>query len=339
MDQGPFRRPVFVTGPIAAPPQRQRGPAIHIGLFAATFVTTAMAGAIHAEGFLGLGDFLSEPFTLLVGFPFAITVMTILLCHELGHYTLAKIHRVDATLPFFIPAPPGFLVGTFGAFIRIRSMPPHRRALFDIGAAGPWAGFLIAVPAVIFGLQESEIRALGPSEPGLALGNSLVFSLLTRLVLGVDSGEVTILLSPVALAGWFGLLVTALNLLPVGQLDGGHVCYAVFGRFHRWISRGVVTALIVLGIGGWPGWFVWAGLLFLLGLNHPSPGDPATPLDRRRLVAAALTLGILLLTFMPEPISLVQPARTFDPGGFPGGGEEIPISAPHAPPHGLVVAL
>jgi membrane-associated protease RseP (regulator of RpoE activity) len=321
---------------------RSRGPTVHIVLFSLTFLTTAMAGTFHAAADLPLqlGDFLSQPLAILAGFPFAITVMTILLSHEMGHYVLARAHRVDASLPYFIPAPPTFLIGTFGAFIRIRSLPPHRRALFDIGAAGPWAGFLVAVPAVIFGLQESEVRPLDPTQGGLMLGDSLLFSILTRLVLGVDAQEVTIQLGPVALAGWFGLLVTCLNLLPVGQLDGGHVAYAVFGHRHRWISRGVIVTLVILGIGGWPGWFVWAALLLILGLQHPRPWDPATPLDRRRLVAAALTLVIFALTFMPEPISIVEPARIFRPRQHIPGLEDdgIPISAP-APRHGFVIAL
>lgn len=307
----------------------RRGPAINIALFAATFVTTAMAGAIN-QGLNPFADFR----VLVAGFPFAITVMTILLCHELGHYFLAQVHRVDATLPYFIPAPPFFLVGTFGAFIRMRTMPPDRRALFDIGAAGPWAGFVVAVPAVVIGLYLSEIRPLGPTEGGLLLGDSLLFSALTHLVLGVDSSQVTVLLHPVALAGWFGLLVTSLNLLPVGQLDGGHVAYAVFGRYHHWISRGVFTFVVVMGIGGWPGWLVWAFLLLFLGLRHPRPFDPYTPLDRRRMIAAALTFVIFVLTFMPVPIDIVEPhpAPAFH-------GERIPISAPAAPRHGLVIRL
>jgi membrane-associated protease RseP (regulator of RpoE activity) len=321
-----------------------RGPGVHIILFSLTFLTTAMAGVFHAAGDLPfeLHDFFSQPLAILAGFPFAITVMTILLSHEMGHYVLARAHRVDASLPYFIPAPPTFLIGTFGAFIRIRTLPPHRRALFDIGAAGPWAGFLVAVPAVIFGLQESEVRPLDPTQGGLMLGDSLLFSFLTRLVLGVDAQEVTIQLGPVALAGWFGLLVTCLNLLPVGQLDGGHVAYAVFGNRHHWISRGAVVALVILGIGGWPGWFVWAALLMILGLRHPRPWDPATPLDRRRLVAAAATLVVFALTFMPEPITIVEPTKVYRPHHqqeeeeYQGDG--IPISAP-ARRHGFVIAL
>jgi len=317
---------------------RRRGPALNIALFAITFFTTALASALN-QGV----DVFSEPGAIRLGFPFAITVMTILLSHELGHYFLARFHGVDVTLPFFIPAPP-LLVGTFGAFIRMRSLPPDRRALFDIGAAGPWAGFVVAVPAVILGLMLSEVRPLQASEGGLILGDSLLFAWLTRLVLGVSSQDVTIMLHPIALAGWFGFFVTCLNLLPAGQLDGGHVAYAVFGRNHRWVSRGVLAFLLILGSGallgrgGWPGWLFWGFMLLVLGVDHPRPYDPVTPLDRRRVVAAFLTLIILILTFMPEPFSVVEPSPR-PPIDF--GGERTAVSAPAPPPHhhGLVLSL
>jgi membrane-associated protease RseP (regulator of RpoE activity) len=309
--------------------RERRRPAVNILLFMATFLTTAMASALN-QGV----DFISDPMLIRAGFPFAITVMTILLFHEFGHYFLARAHRVDSSLPFFIPAPPVFLIGTFGAFIRMRTLPPNRRALFDIGAAGPWAGFVVAVPAVVFGLELSEIRPLNPAEGGLILGDSLLFSWLTSLVLGVDSKNVTIILHPIALAGWFGLLVTGLNLLPAGQLDGGHVAYAVFGRLHRWISRGILAFVILLGLTGWPGWIVWGFLLLLLGLGHPPPRDPVTPLDRRRVAAAVLTLGIFIVTFMPEPVSIVEPVITpvFE-------GERVPVSLIRPAPHGFVIPL
>jgi membrane-associated protease RseP (regulator of RpoE activity) len=306
----------------------RRGPVLNIFLFAATFLTTSMASALN-QGV----DFISNPGDIRAGFPFAVTLMTILLFHECGHYFLARVHRVDATLPYFIPAPP-LLIGTFGAFIRMRSLPPNRRALFDIGAAGPWAGFVIAVPAVIFGLQISEVRPLEPMEGGLVLGDSLLFAALIRMVLGVGADEATILLHPVALAGWFGLLVTCLNLLPVGQLDGGHVAYAVFGRRHRWISLAVLTTLVVLGVGGWWGWLFWAFMLLVLGIGHPRPWDPHTPLDRPRLVGAALTLAILVLTFMPEPLAFVEPVP---PPVFEGS--RVPVSVPQMPHRGLVIPL
>jgi membrane-associated protease RseP (regulator of RpoE activity) len=166
------------------------------------------------------------------------------------------------------------------------------------------------------------------------LGDSLLFGALVRLVLGVDPTETTILLHPVALAGWFGLLVTCLNLLPVGQLDGGHVSYAVFGRHHTWISRGVLAALIVMGIGGWPGWLLWAFMLVALGLHHPPTWDPVTPLDRRRVAAAGLTLLIFILTFMPEPLSISEPLQV------PIYEEDsVPVAAPAPSARGFVIPL
>lgn len=308
--------------------RRRYGPGLHIALFAATFVTTAMASALN-QGV----DVLAEPSRLLIGFPYAIAIMTILLFHECGHYFLSRAHRVDATLPFFIPAPPViFFIGTLGAFIRMRTLPRDRRALFDIGAAGPWAGIMVAVPVLMLGLSLSEVRPAGPgAEAGLFLGDSLLFKALTWLVLGTTGDNVTIVLHPIALAGWVGLLVTALNLLPVGQLDGGHVVYAAFGeRWHRWISRGTLVTLIVLGVGGAATWLVWAVLLSFLGLRHPRLLDAETPLDRRRRWAAAATLAMFVLTFMPEPVYFAEP-----PPRIPRDEHAVPVAAPAPPPAAL----
>jgi membrane-associated protease RseP (regulator of RpoE activity) len=296
-------------------------PLIHIVLFASTFVTTAMAGAFQVGA-----DPISDPSSIRAGFPFAIALMTILLGHELGHYFLSRFHGVRATLPYFIPAPP-ILIGTFGAFIRMKSPPRSRRALFDVGAAGPWVGILLAIPAVIIGLHLSEVQP--PSAGGgLLLGDSLLFSFLTRMTLGVSSKDVTILLHPIALAGWFGFFVTFLNLLPMGQLDGGHVAYAMFGRAHRWVSRLFIGVILVLGFGGWQGWFVWAILIALLGLDHPPTLDPGTPLDRKRMAAAWLTIAVFVLTFMPNPISIAEPPPQFE-------GPVTPVSRRAAAPvHG-----
>ena len=305
----PFRLPAHV--PVAVAPPRRVGSSltIHVLLFALTFITTTMAGAMH----VGVDPF-SNPWGMIHGLSFSVTLMLILLCHELGHYTLAAFHRVPATLPYFIPGPP-FLVGTFGAFIKMHGMPRSRRALFDVGAAGPWAGFVVAVPAVILGLHWSEVRPLGATfEGGLSLGNSILFSGLSASVLGVRPDDVTILLHPVALAGWFGIFVTFLNLLPVGQLDGGHVVYALFGRAHRKIAR--VFFVVVLGLGflGWQGWFLWALMLgFVLRVDHPDTLDHDTPLDPFRKFAAWCTIGIFVLTFMPVPLSVMEAM----PGGDP----------------------
>ena len=311
-------------GAARALPRRRYGPGLHLALFAATFVTTAMASALN-QGI----DIFAEPARLVLGFPYAIALMAILLSHECGHYFLSRLHRVDATLPFFIPAPPMiFFIGTLGAFIRMRTLPRDRRALFDIGAAGPWAGMMVAVPVLMLGLSLSEIRPIGPSaDAGLFLGDSLLFKGLTWLVLGSTGDNVTIVLHPIALAGWVGLLVTALNLLPVGQLDGGHVVYAAFGeRWHRRISRATLVTLIVLGVGGAATWLVWAVLLAFLGLRHPPLLDGERPLDRRRTWAAVATLAMFIITFMPEPIYFSEP-----PPRIPRDEHAVPVAAP-APP-------
>ncbi len=270
---------------------------IHVILFCATLFTTTLAGSFQA-GVNPLDDW-----SLLArGLPFSATLMGILLVHEMGHFLMSKVHGVAATPPYFIPGPP-FLVGTFGAFIKMHT-PTNRKALFDVGAAGPWAGFLVAIPAVFYGLSISEVRALDASAGGLVLGESLVFKLMTRLALGVSPSDVTILLNPIALAGWFGLFVTFLNLLPVGQLDGGHVVYALLGRRHRWVARGALAAIIGLAFLGWQGWVMWAVLVTMLGLDHPATIDD-TPLDPARRVAAWLTIGLFVITFMPVPLAIL----------------------------------
>jgi len=287
---------------------------LHLFLFFVTFATTTLAGAFQK----GVDPF-SEPISLLLGLSFSVPLMLILLCHEMGHYLVARRHGVRASLPYFLPAPPlpVLPIGTFGAFIRMRSLPADRRILFDIGAAGPWGGIAIAVPAVAIGLYLSEIRPLNPLEGGLFLGDSLLFSALTRLVLGVSGNDVNIELHPIALAGWFGLFVTFLNLLPVGQLDGGHVIYSLFGRLHRWISRGFLVVIFFLGFHGWLGWFFWVGLLAFLGVDHPPTHDFFSSLDLRRKVYAWSTVILFALTFMPVPFSVSEPPILQDEEAVP----------------------
>jgi membrane-associated protease RseP (regulator of RpoE activity) len=240
------------------------------------------------------------------------------------------VHDVDATLPFFIPAPPVFFIGTLGAFIRMRSMPRDRKALFDVGAAGPWAGIAVAVPLLVLGLALSEVKPPAPTPGGaFYLGESLLLRALMWMVLGVSDSDVTIVLHPIAMAGWVGLLVTALNLMPVGQLDGGHIVYAALGaRGHRAVSLGTVTALIVLAVGGATSWLVWAALLLVLGLRHPHIVDNDTPLGPVRRWGAAASLLLFVLTFMPEPLRLVPPP-------IPRAPDAIPVSAPAPPPRSI----
>lgn len=276
---------------------------LHILLFLLTLLTTTAAGALQN----GV-DLFSDPAQLASGLPFAVTLMTILLVHEMGHYLMSRYHGVRASLPFFLPAPPfPFIIGTFGAFIRMESPPPDRRSLFDVGAAGPLAGLVLAVPAVVIGLELSTVSQ-EESGGGIALGSSLLLSFLSQITLGLRPEEANIVLHPIGFAGWVGLLVTMLNLLPVGQLDGGHVVYALFGRRHIWISRLAVVGILSLGLLRlWDGWLVWGLLLLFLGARHPAPLDPYTPLDLKRQLVAWLTLAVLALTFTPVPFSIQEP--------------------------------
>lgn len=290
---------------------------LHLFLFVATLVTTTMAGA-RLNGV----DVLSQPWEFTVGLPFSLTLMTILLVHELGHYTTARAHGVRATLPFFIPGPP--FIGTFGAFIAMRSAPADRRSLFDVAAAGPLAGLILAVPAVIAGLNLSTLADTDAKGEGIGLGSSLLLTLLTKLTLGHFADDVNITLHPIAFAGWIGLFVTALNLLPVGQLDGGHIIYALFGARHIWISR--LTFLFILSLGllrWWDGWIVWGVLLLFLGFRHPACLDPYTPLDFKRKILGWFMIVLFILTFIPVPFSISEPPMQ--------GRESAPRSEPVYP--------
>ena len=309
-------------GPAVEAPVRRlsRVPWANLALFAATVVSTFWAGRQWSEDARWWG-----------GWVFAVPLLAILLCHELGHYVAARRHRVDASLPYFIPLP--FLFGTLGAIIRMRGRIRERNALLDIGAAGPLAGMAVALPVVVYGIATSEVR---PTQPGVWLleGHSLLYKgLLLAIHGGVPQGH-DIYLNAVALAGWVGLFVTMLNLIPVGQLDGGHVAYALLGeRQDRW-SGWVLLLLPLLGVGvcayhgirGWAtglrgldlaaeatvglNWFVWYGVLMLLrhltGRAHP-PVDPGELTPGRRAIALAC-LVLFVVIFMPVPMrSIVIP--------------------------------
>jgi len=281
--------------------KQQKKPWLHILLFLLTLITTTMAGAMQN----GV-DPLSNPWQIYSGLPFAVTLITILLVHEMGHYLMSRHHGVQATLTYFIPAPS--FIGTFGAFIKMTSPPPDRRPLFDVAAAGPLAGLVLAIPAVIVGLQLSTISPDERTGGGIALGSSLLLSFLSQITLGVLPDEVNIVMHPIGFAGWIGLLVTAMNLLPVGQLDGGHVSYALFGERHIWIGRVALVAMLSLGfLRWWDGWLVWGLLLLFMGLRHPPPLDPYTPLDAKRRFMGWLMLAILAVTFIPIPFSIQEP--------------------------------
>lgn len=268
-------------------------------LFLATVLTTLGAGAMLAGA-----DPFADPAALVEGLPFSAALLLILGAHESAHYLLSRRHGVRSTPPLFIPAPT--LAGTFGAVIRIESPIPDRRSLIEIGIAGPLAGFLVALPLAIAGLRLSRVvahAAPGGGEAGLGLGSSLIFSLLERLVLGALPEESSLVLHPVAFAAWIGFFVTAINLLPVGQLDGGHVVHALAGRRQESISRAAVLALAPLGFLWW-GWFLWGGMLLLMGLRHPPVLAEGSPLGWRERVLGAVAAALLVLTFIPAPFPM-----------------------------------
>jgi membrane-associated protease RseP (regulator of RpoE activity) len=192
----------------------------------------------------------------------------------------------------------------------MQSSPPDRRSLFDVAAAGPLAGLVLAVPAVIVGFHLSTVAPQDSSGGGMVLGSSLLLSLLSKITLGVLPNDANIVLHPVGFAGWIGLLVTAMNLLPAGQLDGGHVTYALFGRRYIWVSRLTVAVILTLGVTRlWDGWLVWGILLLFMGVRHPPPVDPDTPLDAKRKFLGWFLLGTLAVTFIPVPFSFQEPDK------------------------------
>ncbi len=314
----PLEPPVGVYF-IARPRQRYW---LHALLFLATVFSTLVVGARLQYNFahqLAAYDIerdffpvfwaLARPSRLLLGVPFCVTLLGILAAHEMGHYLYCRRYHVFATLPFFLPAPT--LIGTFGAFIRIKSPIRSRAALFDIGSAGPIAGFLVAVPALALALLQSRPMPEGVPPSDIVFGYPLIFHLVHWLLNAVLPGYAlhsaagamplaAACLHPTAVAAWVGMFATALNLIPGGQLDGGHIVFALFPRGHRWLSRLTVLALVPLGIYLWSGWLVWALLLTVSGMRHPQvPDYPALGPGRRFL--AVVGLLIFVLTLMPSP--------------------------------------
>ncbi len=272
-------------------------PFLHLILFILTLFSTLFFGALHA----GV-DLLKEPAKIYKGIPFSLTLMLILLSHELSHYFTSRKHGVKASLPYFIPAPT--IIGTFGAFIKMKSPIVTREALIDIGASGPIAGFIISVIATVIGLHMSEIVPVAQAKGSLNLGDSLLFSSLAQMVLGVTPSDSDILLSPVAFAGWIGLFVTSINLIPVGQLDGGHIAYALLGEKQKFVSILLIIVMGFLGLLLWEGWAVWAVLLLILGIRHPPVLYWEVSLDRKRKFVGWFSVAMFVLTFIPVPFTI-----------------------------------
>jgi membrane-associated protease RseP (regulator of RpoE activity) len=284
---------------------------LHVLLFALTVATTTVVGAGQYAGFLD--DFrgsanLPMPFAALIvrGLWYSGTILAILGCHELGHYFACRYYDVDASLPFFIPVP-FLLTGTMGAFIRIREQIPSKKMLFDIGIAGPIAGFVVAVPALLIGLSMSHVvRVPANASNMLELGEPLLFRFASWLLWGTQPDGYSLNMHPMAFAAWFGMLATALNLFPIGQLDGGHVSYAVLGS--RWSTCLTFATLgVAVGLAFFASsWIVWTGMmvvmLFTFGPRHPRVFDEHVPLDRSRVILAVFAVVMFVLCFTPAPI-------------------------------------
>ena len=276
---------------------------IHIILFVLTVISTIAAGAFLETGLNPYASFA----VFLKGIPFSATLLSILGVHEFAHYFTARYWGIRVTLPYFIPAPitP---IGTFGAVIKMKSAIPSRRALIDVGFSGPIAGFVVAVAACIIGLLMSEIGTTPAIQPAgsIFLGESLLFKGLGYLVFGSLPDTSVINLHAVAFAGWIGLFVTALNLLPIGQLDGGHVLFALSPKLHTLITRLKFPLLLLMGLTFWSGWYVWAFLSFFFGRKHPYPDRMDSQLGPLRTLYATLAIILLILCFMPSPIQISE---------------------------------
>lgn len=276
------------------PPSRW---SINLILFLATVVSTLFVGAINEPGFTGIEFWL--------GWPFSLSLLLILGAHELGHYFAARYHKVPVTLPYFIPFPS--IIGTLGAFIRLKAPIKNRRALLDIGAAGPLAGMAFAVPILLIGLFMSPVA---PSVGGyLQEGNSILYALAKLVVYGrwLPADGMDVHLNQVAWAGWVGLLVTGLNLIPVGQLDGGHVSYVLFGKTARRFFWPAIAILVIMALLlQVTSWLLWVVLLFFFGRVHAEPLDDVTELDEGRRLVAIFTLLLFFLVFVPVPLQFVQ---------------------------------
>jgi len=314
------------------PQQKPANPWVNIILFVLTVFSVMLAGATP-EGPLPTsfgGQLLAMFKSIFTGWPFALSMLGILLAHEFGHYLMSRYHKTPATLPYFIPFPLSPL-GTMGAAILMKGVPKNKRILFDIGVAGPLAGMVIAIPVLFLGLKMSTLGSIDPSPGSFIEGNSLIYLFAKFAVFGKllpepasfqgmspflywlryfftgqpsPLGGTDVFIHPVAFAGWAGLLVTALNLVPAGTLDGGHVVYSLFGEKARKAFPYIIGLMVVLGIF-WSGWWLWAFLLFWLGRVNAETLDQITPLDPNRRMVAIFVIVLFVLVFTPVPFSLL----------------------------------
>ena len=325
---------VLLATPGVMPQESGSRPWLNIVLFVLTILSTLFVGATWSDQVPPTADTLWILKHLWLGWPFALSLMLILTGHELGHYFAGRYYRVPVSLPYFVPLPVPPL-GTMGAVILMKGRSVNRRQMLTVGLAGPLVGFVIAVPILLLGLGLSTVQPMTAPEPGTMVfleGNSLLYLLFKFTVFGqilpgnggfaslpgalsqigaalfgtfpIDSGY-DVFVHPVALAGWAGLLVTGLNLLPVGQLDGGHILYSLVGQRARRLTWPVIGLLVLMGFFLWSGWYVWAALLFLFGRTHPEPLDDVTRLDLPRKILAITMLVIFVLIFTPLPMRII----------------------------------
>ncbi|MFP4547839.1 MAG: site-2 protease family protein [Fidelibacterota bacterium] len=282
-------------------PPRRRTKKLNIILFIITIITTIFAGTL-----LENKNPFTDPLALIHGLPFSFTLLLILGSHEMGHYLVARRHKVDVSLPYFIPAPT--IIGTFGAVIKMRSPIRDKKALIEIGAAGPIAGFFVAIPAYVIGLLKSDILPVARSEGSIILGDSLITKLMADLIYpNIPAGQ-ELYISSIGFAAWIGFIVTMLNLLPIGQLDGGHILYAITGNTHKKIGYFALIAITTLGVvltlAGTPSynWVLWAALVFFfIRVKHPPVYNSHLPVPWPHKLICLFSLIIFILTFIPVP--------------------------------------
>ena len=265
---------------------------VHALLFILTVCSTYYAGIRGFSPYFGSSR----------GLVYSFAVMAILLSHEMGHYLMSRKYGVPATLPYFIPFPLSPF-GTLGAVIRMSGVIRDKKALFDIGIAGPLCGFILAVPCVFIGAKLSVPMKVPAAGDALIMGEPLLLKLAEWVMVGNLPTGFDLLIHPIGYAGWVGLFITALNLLPIGQLDGGHILYGVFGEKSRAISRALIPLLMLLAIFYNVGWFVLVALLLIFGIGHPHPLDAETPLDGKRRVLAIVMLFVFAVSFVPAPFA------------------------------------
>ncbi|MFQ5459167.1 MAG: site-2 protease family protein [Anaerolineae bacterium] len=283
-------------------------PLLHLGLFVATVLSTLWAGTLQSIGQVPTLTLFLRHWT--EGLPFTIALLGILGVHEFGHYFVARRYGLDVTLPYFIPFPLNAYTGTLGAVIRIRSPFESRKALFDVGIAGPLAGLAVAVPVVAMGLQRAELMTFSPRTDVLVFNEPLLFQWMARAIVGERPPGTDILMNPLLMAGWLGFLITAINLLPVSQLDGGHIAYSILGRLYRPFAWAIFLAVVIVTVMRTQGFGLMALFIFIMGIDHPPALNDLTRVGGRRVALGILTLLLALTLVTLTPFETIPAAAS-----------------------------